>query len=101
MKVAFLRCGTDFRLELNFGESEAPDMEQLLQIIPLFATAKDIEPARAWARIYKEIHGHRYIATGVMEWWMVVLAKEGLILEADSKEEHRKMLALERMAYGN
>ena len=101
MKVDFLRRGDGFRIEFDFKGSELDDMEQLLQIIPLFASRKNYEPARIWARLFREIHGHRFIANGVREWWMDKLIKEDLILEAETREHFNKLVAAERGASGN
>ena len=101
MKVDFLRRGNGFRIEFDFDGKELGAMEQLLQVIPLFASRGDLDPARTWARIFREVHGHRFIANGIREWWMEDLIEEELILEADTEEEHAKLVAAERGANGN
>ena len=101
MKVDFLRRGAGFRIEFDFDDCEVGSMEQLLQIIPLFTTRKDYAPARVWAKLFKQINGHRFVANGVREWWMEKLIEEKLILEADSLEEYKKLVAAERGANGN
>jgi len=101
MKVDFLRRGAGYRVEFDFDDNEVGSMEQLLQIIPLFATRQDYSPARVWAKLFKQVNGYRFIANGVREWWMEKLIEEQLILEADSREEFEKLVAAERGANGN
>lgn len=101
MKVDFLRRGAGFRIEFDFKGTELASMEQLLQIIPLFASKSNYEPARIWARLFQEINGHRFIANGVREWWMEKLIEEDLILEAETREHFDRLVAAERGARGN
>ena len=101
MKVDFLLRGAGFRVEFDFNNNEISDMEQLLQIIPLFTTRKNYEPARVWANLFKQINGRRFIANGVREWWMDRLIAEGLILEAETQEEFNKLVTAERGTHGN
>ena len=95
MRVDFLRRGNGFRIEFDFQDHELADMEQLLQIIPLYASRENYEPARIWARLFREIHGRRFIASDVREWWVEKLIEEDLVLEAETRDQFDRLVLSE------
>lgn len=94
MKTSLLsRPDGGVRVEIDFDQNEKDGVDNILDFLFDLASMGSIEIAREWACLFTAFHGRKFIAGNVCQWWMDDLAKEGLILMAETEEEYEKLVA--------
>ena len=95
MKTELLqRSDGGFRFVFDCEVGDTAALHNLLQVA-MPNGVLDVQRAKTWAAMYKQIHGHRFIAGNLRCAWMNSLLEEGLILEASTEEEYEQLMDAE------